>query len=116
MEQQFTRKCAPGWSAAFFNPSSRSSVRGFSAVVITHRPFTATFTELRTLHIGLVCTGWRWSRWSDQKIIDLLQAAREITPKGTLRTATYGALFGLIAATGLRISEAVHLVCWRSEG
>jgi integrase len=49
--------------------------------------------------------------YSDQEIVDLLKAAREMTPHGTLRPATYEALFGLIAATGLRISEALHLRC-----
>jgi len=49
--------------------------------------------------------------YSDQEIVDLLRAAREMTPQGTLRPATYEALFGLIAAAGLRISEALHLRC-----
>jgi len=39
--------------------------------------------------------------YSDQEIIDLLRTAREMTPQGTLRPATYEALFGLIAATGV---------------
>ncbi len=47
--------------------------------------------------------------YSDREIADLMQAARELGPPGTLRPATYEALFGLIAATGLRISEALHL-------
>ncbi len=49
--------------------------------------------------------------YTDQEVLDLLRAAREMTPQGTLRPATYEALFGLIAATGLRISEALHLRC-----
>ncbi len=49
--------------------------------------------------------------YTDQEILDLLQAAREMAPQGTLRPATYEALFGLIASTGLRISEALHLRC-----
>lgn len=49
--------------------------------------------------------------YTDQEIVELLQAAREMAPQGTLRPATYEALFGLIAATGLRISEALHLRC-----
>jgi integrase len=47
--------------------------------------------------------------YSDQEIIDLLAAARRLDPLPSLRGATYGALFGLIASTGLRVSEAVHL-------
>ena len=46
--------------------------------------------------------------YTDQEVIDLLGAARHLDPP--LRGATYEALFGLIAATGLRVSEAVHLL------
>ena len=49
--------------------------------------------------------------YSEQEIIDLLAAARNL---GSfipgLRGATYETLFGLIASTGLRISEALHLL------
>jgi len=45
--------------------------------------------------------------FTEQELIDLLGAARRLDPP--LRGATYEALFGLIAATGLRISEALHL-------
>lgn len=47
--------------------------------------------------------------YSDQEIADLLDAAGRMTPMGTLRPLTYKTLFGLIAATGLRISEALKL-------
>ena len=49
--------------------------------------------------------------YSDQEICDLLAAARRLAPHGGLRPATYETLFGLIAATGLRLSEARHLRC-----
>lgn len=45
----------------------------------------------------------------EQEIVDLLSAARTLRPLGGLRPATYETLFGLIATTGLRVSEAVHL-------
>jgi len=45
--------------------------------------------------------------YSEQEIVDLLAAARRLGPG--LRGATYEALFGLLAATGLRVSEAVRL-------
>lgn len=47
--------------------------------------------------------------YSEQEIIDLLAAARLLGPTRGLRGATYETLFGLIASTGLRVSEAVHL-------
>ena len=49
--------------------------------------------------------------YTDAEIADLLAAARRLPPPGTLRPATYETLFGLIAATGLRLSEALHLRC-----
>lgn len=38
----------------------------------------------------------------------LLDAARELKPEGS-RSLTYMTLFGLLASTGMRLSEAVHL-------
>lgn len=49
--------------------------------------------------------------YTNAEIADLLAAARRLPPTGTLRPATYETLFGLIAATGLRLSEALHLRC-----
>lgn len=47
--------------------------------------------------------------YSDKEIESLVQAARKLpSPKG-LRGPTYATLFGVLAATGLRISEAVSL-------
>jgi integrase len=43
------------------------------------------------------------------EIIELLAAARQLEPHGSLRPATYETLFGLMASTGLRVSEAIHL-------
>ena len=45
--------------------------------------------------------------YSEQDLVDLLAVARHLHPG--LRGATYEALFGLLAATGLRVSEAVLL-------
>ena len=46
--------------------------------------------------------------YTEQETVDLLAAARRLDPD--LRGATYEALFGLLASTGLRVSEAVHLM------
>jgi len=47
--------------------------------------------------------------YTDEEITRLLQAAQQLpSPKG-LRAATYATLFGLLAATGMRISECVGL-------
>ena len=45
----------------------------------------------------------------EQEVIDLLASARQLGPPGSIRAATYETLFGLMASTGLRVSEALHL-------
>ena len=47
--------------------------------------------------------------YSADEITRLMRAAAELSPAGTLRPNTYATLFGLLAATGLRISEALAL-------
>lgn len=48
--------------------------------------------------------------YSEQEMIDLLSAARCLGPFPGIRGETYETLFGLLASTGIRISEAVHLL------
>lgn len=47
--------------------------------------------------------------YTEREIADLLRAASHLGPSGSLRPATYPAFFGLIASTGLRLSEAIRL-------
>ena len=47
--------------------------------------------------------------YSEQEIVDLLAAARRLGPTPGLRGVVFETLFGLIACTGLRISEALAL-------
>lgn len=47
--------------------------------------------------------------FSPEQIRELLEAAAELGPRGSLRPKTYQTMLGLIAATGLRISEALAL-------
>jgi integrase len=47
--------------------------------------------------------------YSEQEIVDLLAAARRLGPAQGLRCVVYETLFGLIATTGMRISEALAL-------
>jgi len=55
--------------------------------------------------------GWQMPHiYRDQEIIDLLAAARQLGAEGSLRAATYETLFVLMVSTGLRVSEATHLL------
>ncbi|MFL9966969.1 tyrosine-type recombinase/integrase [Paraburkholderia sediminicola] len=47
--------------------------------------------------------------YTEQEIDELLSASAAMLPAGSIRPLTYEALFGLIASTGLRISEALNL-------
>jgi site-specific recombinase XerD len=47
--------------------------------------------------------------YSQEEVCKLLQAAKQITSKYGLRAFTYETLFGLLASTGLRITEALSL-------
>jgi integrase len=47
--------------------------------------------------------------YTQEEIGKLLQAARKLTSKHGLRSLTYETLFGLLATTGMRISEALSL-------
>jgi integrase len=49
--------------------------------------------------------------YSDREVADLLHAAAGLAPAAGLRPRCYVTLFGLIACTGLRITEALSLAC-----
>jgi integrase len=48
--------------------------------------------------------------YREDEIVELLSAARALNPQGGLRPASFATLFGLIASTGLRVSEALNLL------
>ena len=47
--------------------------------------------------------------YSEAEIAALLEASKDLRPRGGLRAHTYVTLFGLLACSGLRISEALRL-------
>ncbi len=47
--------------------------------------------------------------YTDEEIESILVAASTLSPQGGIRPAAYKTLYGLLAATGLRISEALRL-------
>jgi len=47
--------------------------------------------------------------YTSSELADLLDAAAKLSPTGSIRPATYVTIIGLLAATGLRISEALAL-------
>ena len=49
--------------------------------------------------------------YSDAQIVKLIKAAHQLPSATGLRAQTYASLFGLLAVTGMRISEAIALNC-----
>lgn len=47
--------------------------------------------------------------YSEQEVSALIGACRRLTPVNGIRPHTHATLFGLLACTGMRISEALHL-------
>ena len=61
---------------------------------------------------GLIPGRYRRSRpyiYSDQEIAQIIDGAANLTSPNGIRALTYSTLFGLIAVTGLRVSEAITL-------
>jgi integrase len=82
-----------------------SDVRGFARHVANFDPRT------ETPPVGML-PGWKRAKpyvYSDAEIDALLTAALALPPEDGLRRWTYHTLFGLIAVTGMRISEAMGL-------
>jgi integrase len=81
-----------------------SAARGFARYLATFDPATQVPPE------GLLTYRRRRATphlYSGEEISLLLDAARELTP--AIRAATYPALIGLLAASGLRVGEALRL-------
>lgn len=82
-----------------------SDVRGFARHVANFDPRT------EVPPVGML-PGWKRAKpyvYSDAEIDALLTAALALPPADGLRRWTYHTLFGLIAVTGMRISEAMGL-------
>jgi integrase len=82
-----------------------TDVRGFARHVANFDPRT------EVPPVGIL-PGWKRAKpyvYSDAEIDALLTAALALPPEDGLRRWTYHTLFGLIAVTGMRISEAMSL-------
>lgn len=82
----------------------------------TVRPFAAYYRQFEAATeippIGVLGRGHRRLAphiYTDKEVCQLLEEAGRLTPRGGLRPLMYRTLFGLIAAAGLRLSEALKL-------
>jgi integrase len=107
-----TIKLAVQWACS--SPSGKSLTAARRIEVI--RPFAAYCQQFEPATEipprGLFGCAHRRLRphiFTQEEIFDLLAACNQLYPPGGLRSATCAAIFGLIASTGLRISEATAL-------
>ncbi|MGH8625986.1 MAG: tyrosine-type recombinase/integrase [Gammaproteobacteria bacterium] len=110
-EDHVQRQTAIDWAAQAPSPYQRerrlSMVRGFAQHARAEDPSHDRIPRHVFAHPRR-----RPSRYifSPDELCQLLDATARLRPKGSLRSHTYYTLFGLLATTGLRISEALHLV------
>lgn len=109
-ETHVRRETASEWAAQAPSPSQRERrlgmVRRFAAHVRAEDPVhdripRHVFAHRRTRPFPYL--------FSDRELQQLLAATAQLRPRASLRPTTYHTLFGLLAATGLRISEALRL-------
>jgi integrase/recombinase XerD len=82
-----------------------SAARGF----LTH--LRASIPDTEVPEVGLLKKSPRRIPYlfSKDQILDLLKIASTLGPAGSLRPHTYGTILGLMASTGIRVGEAIHL-------
>jgi integrase len=109
-ETHVRRETAIEWAAQAPSPSQRERrlgmVRRFATHVRAEDPVhdripRHVFAHRRTRPFPYLL--------SDPELQQLLAATAQLRPRASLRPMTYYTLFGLLAATGLRISEALRL-------
>jgi integrase len=109
-ETHVRRETAIEWAAQAPSPSQRERrlgmVRRFATHVRAEDPVhdripRHVFAHRRTRPFPYLL--------SDRELQQLLAATAQLRPRASLRPMTYYTLFGLLAATGLRISEALRL-------
>jgi integrase len=110
-ETHVQRQTAIEWAAQAPSPSQRERRLGMVRRFVTHaraedpahEPVPRhVFAHTRTRALPYI--------FSASGLQQLLEATARLRPTRSLRPLTYYTLFGLLAANGLRISEALHLV------
>ena len=110
-ETHVRRQTAIAWAAQAPSPSQRERRLGMARRFVDHARAEDPAHEPVPRHV-FAHTRKRPVPYifSATELHQLLGATSRLRPKGSLRPLTYYTLFGLLAATGLRISEARQLV------
>jgi len=110
-ETHVQRQTAIAWASRAPSPYQRERRLGMVRRFVAHARAEDPGHERIPRHVF----AYRRTRplpylFSDRELEQLLAATTRLRPRGSLRPLTYATLFGLLAATGLRVSEALHLV------
>lgn len=102
------------WTTATSSPDPRNPARRLAVVrgFLRHLHALDGATEVPAAGM-LGPTGQRTPPhiYTDAEIAELIDEAGHLDPVGGLRPRCYATMFGLLACTGLRISEALALAC-----
>jgi integrase len=110
-ETHVRRQTAIEWAAQAPSPYQRERRLGMARRFVVHARAEDPAHELVPRHVF----AHKRTRplpylFSARELQQLLDATARLRPTRSLRPLTYYTLFGLLAATGMRISEALHLV------
>lgn len=100
------------WQAAFGHANRQTWSARFGVVRIFAQWLHGIDPKQEVPPRGLFPNRYRRSRpylYSDEEIRRIVKAAAELPSINGIRALTYATLFGLIAVTGLRVSEAISL-------
>lgn len=92
-------------------PSEDTRARRLS-ILIRFAYFVRAEDKRHEIPHNVFCNHWYRRMpyiFSDQEVAKLILHAQRLGPLGSLRPHTYSTIFGLLASTGLRISEALSL-------
>lgn len=110
-EHQVTQPTAIAWAAQAPSPNQRERRLGMVRRFAYHARAEEPAHEL--VARGVFAHKRRRPRpyiFTPSEVRQLLEATARLRPRGSLRPQTYATFFGLLAATGLRVSEARRLV------
>jgi integrase/recombinase XerD len=107
-----TRKLAVKWACLSDKCKPSHWAKRLSVVRVFARYYSATNPRTEIPPQGLLPYKYQRAKpyiYTENQIIQLINAARKLNSKRGLRASTYATLFGLLAVTGMRISEIVTL-------
>lgn len=110
--KHITTELALRWAKEPAGVQPATWARRLGVVRLFAQHWSATDARTEVPPLGLLPQGYRRARpylYTDEEITRLIRAAGELSPATGLRRWTYPTLFGLLAVTGVRGSEAFAL-------